>query len=172
MKPRCPSLFLSILPILFTIGLLSVQILVFNDFTPHIPLLLGVAFTCCIGIYLHYTWAQLEAGIFKVVSVALPSVAILVVVGCIISIWIASGTVPTLIYYGLKLLSPELFLAASMCLCAVVSVSLGTSWGTTATIGLALMGVGDGFGIPMYWTAGAVVSGARRSTTPPITWRG
>lgn len=160
MSPKTPSLLLSIIPILFTIILLSVQILFFNDFTPHIPLLFGIAFTCCIGAYLRHPWAKLEKGVFEVVSVALPSVAILVLVGCIIAIWIASGTVPTLIYYGLKLLSPEWFLAAVMCLCAVVSVSLGTSWGTTATIGLALMGVGEGFGIPMYWTAGAVVSGA------------
>jgi hypothetical protein len=78
----------------------------------------------------------------------------------IVGVWIASGTVPVLIFYGLKVLNPEVFLAAGMLLCAVVSVSLGTSWGTTGTIGLALMGIGSGFDIPMYWTAGAVVSGA------------
>jgi len=78
----------------------------------------------------------------------------------IVGVWIASGTVPTLIYYGLTLLSPEIFLAAAMVLCAVVSLSLGTSWGTVGTVGLALMGIGAGFDIPMYWTAGAVVSGA------------
>lgn len=99
--------------------------------------------------------------------------SILITVGMIVGIWIASGTVPTLIYYGLKILSPELFLAAGMVLCSIVSVSLGTSWGTVGTVGLALMGIGAGFGIPMYWTAGAVVSGAffgdksRPCRTPP-----
>ena len=78
----------------------------------------------------------------------------------IIGVWIASGTVPTLIYYGLTLLSPQIFLAAAMVLCSVVSLSLGTSWGTVGTVGLALMGIGAGFDIPVYWTAGAVVSGA------------
>ena len=91
---------------------------------------------------------------------ALPSVSVLITVGMIIGIWIASGTVPTIIYYGLKTLSPEIFLAADMIICAVVSVSLGTSWGSVGTVGLALMGIGEGFDIPMYWTAGAVVSGA------------
>jgi NhaC family Na+:H+ antiporter len=95
-----------------------------------------------------------------VINVSLPSVSVLIVVGMIIGVWIASGTVPTLIYYGLLILSPEIFLAAAMILCSVVSLSLGTSWGTVGTVGLALMGIGAGFGIPMYWTAGAVVSGA------------
>src|SRR5690606_31845719 len=85
---------------------------------------------------------------------------VLIVVGMIIGVWIASGTVPTLIYYGLLILTPEVFLAAAMVLCAVVSLSLGTSWGTVGTVGLALMGIGAGFDIPVYWTAGAVVSGA------------
>lgn len=111
-------------------------------------------------MYLGHDWHGIEDGIFHVIKISLPSVSVLITVGMIIGVWIASGTVPTLIYYGLKLLSPEIFLAAAMLLCAVVSVSLGTSWGTVGTVGLALMGIGAGFGIPAYWTAGAVVSGA------------
>ena len=84
----------------------------------------------------------------------------LMLVGMIVGIWIASGTVPLLLYYGLTLLDPKIFLAASMLLCAVISLSLGTSWGTVSTVGLALVGIGVGFDIPIYWTAGAVVSGA------------
>ena len=86
--------------------------------------------------------------------------SVLICVGMIIGVWIASGTVPTLIYYGLTLVSPQMFLAAAMLLCSVVSLALGTSWGTVGTVGLALMGIGSGFDIPAYWTAGAVVSGA------------
>jgi NhaC family Na+:H+ antiporter len=90
----------------------------------------------------------------------MPSIATLIVVGMLVSTWIASGTVPLLIYYGLELIDPAWFLAASMLLCSIVSLSIGTSWTTVGTIGLALIGIGTAFDIPVYWTAGAVVSGA------------
>jgi NhaC family Na+:H+ antiporter len=155
-----PSLSMALLPIVLTLAILGVQLFYFGDFTPHIPLAAGLAITALIGWFRGYRWDDIEDGALHVVRVGLPSIAILMTVGMIIGIWIASGTVPLLIYYGLKVLSPEIFLAAGMVLCAVVSVSLGTSWGTTGTVGLALMGIGSGFDIPMYWTAGAVVSGA------------
>src|SRR5690606_28836690 len=116
--------------------------------------------TALVGIKLGFDWRNIEKGVFHVIHVSLPSVSVLISVGMIIGGWSASGTVPTLIYYGLTILSPQIFLAAAMVLCAIVSLSLGTSWGTVGTVGLALMGIGAGFGIPMYWTAGAVVSGA------------
>lgn len=155
-----PSLLLALTPIVLTLAILGVQLFYFGDFTPHIPLAIGLAITALVGLKQGLSWAEIEKGAFHVIHVALPSVSVLITVGMIIGVWIASGTVPTLIYYGLKILSPEIFLAASMLLCAVVSVSLGTSWGTVGTVGLALMGIGAGFDIPMYWTAGAVVSGA------------
>jgi hypothetical protein len=155
-----PGLLLACLPIALTLVVLGVQLFYFEDFTPHIPLAIGLAITCAIGWLQGYRWKELEKGVFHVINVALPSVSVLIVVGMIIGVWIASGTVPTLIYYGLNLLSPQVFLAAAMLLCSIVSLALGTSWGTTGTVGLALMGIGEGFGIPMYWTAGAVVSGA------------
>lgn len=155
-----PSLLMALTPIVLTLMVLGVQLFYFKDFTPHIPIAIGLALTALVGLKEGLTWAEIEKGAFHVIHVALPSVSVLITVGMIIGVWIASGTVPTLIYYGLKVLSPELFLAASMILCAVVSVSLGTSWGTVGTVGLALMGIGSGFDIPMYWTAGAVVSGA------------
>jgi NhaC family Na+:H+ antiporter len=155
-----PSLPLAVLPVLLTLGLLALQLFYYNDFTPHIPLALGLAFTSLLGVLRGMKWMDIREGVFHVIHVSLPSLSVLIVVGMIIGVWIASGTVPTLIYYGLKLLNPSIFLAAAMGLCAVVSLSLGTSWGTVGTIGLALMGIGAGFGIPVYWTAGAVVSGA------------
>ncbi|WP_261842117.1 Na+/H+ antiporter NhaC [Aliamphritea ceti] len=155
-----PGLIMALLPIVLTLAILGIQLFYFGDFTPHIPLAIGLAITALIGWCRGYRWDDIEDGALHVVRVGLPSIAILMTVGMIVGIWIASGTVPLLIYYGLKILSPEIFLAASMLLCAVVSVSLGTSWGTTGTVGLALMGIGAGFDIPMYWTAGAVVSGA------------
>ena len=157
---RQPTLAIALVPVVLTLAILAVQLFYFGDFTPHIPLACGIAITALVGLALGHTWQDVEDGIFHVINVSLRSVSILIIVGMLIGIWIACGTVPTLIYYGLVLLSPETFLAAGMVLCAMVSVSLGTSWGTVGTVGLALMGIGAGFGIPPYWTAGAVVSGA------------
>lgn len=145
---------------LLTLGLLALQLFYYKDFTPHIPLVIGLAFTSLLGVLRGMKWPDIREGVFHVIHVSLPSLSVLIIVGMIIGVWIASGTVPTLIYYGLKLLNPSIFLAAAMALCAVVSLSLGTSWGTVGTVGLALMGIGAGFGIPVYWTAGAVVSGS------------
>jgi len=155
-----PSLLLALTPVVLTLLILGTQIFYFGVFEPHIPLAIGLAITGIVGVKVGLKWKDIEKGVFHVIHVALPSVSVLITVGMIIGIWIASGTVPTIIYYGLKGLSPEIFLAAGMIVCAVVSVSLGTSWGSVGTVGLALMGIGEGFGIPMYWTAGAVVSGS------------
>ncbi|HEY9539571.1 MAG TPA: Na+/H+ antiporter NhaC [Kiloniellaceae bacterium] len=155
-----PSLSLALMPVVLTLVVLGVQLFYFEDFTPHVPLAIGLAITGLVGIKLGFNWSSIENGVFHVIHVSLPSVSVLITVGMIIGVWIASGTVPTLIYYGLTILSPQIFLAAAMVLCSIVSLSLGTSWGTVGTVGLALMGIGAGFGIPMYWTAGAVVSGA------------
>ncbi|MEQ6248104.1 Na+/H+ antiporter NhaC [Sulfitobacter sp. HNIBRBA3233] len=155
-----PSLGLALVPILVTLGVLALQLFYYGNFVPHIPLAIGIAVTGVLGIYLGHDWDSIESGLFHVIRISLPAVSVLIVVGMIIGVWIASGTVPTLIYYGLLVLNPQIFLAAAMILCSVVSLSLGTSWGTVGTVGLALMGIGAGFDIPMYWTAGAVVSGA------------
>jgi NhaC family Na+:H+ antiporter len=155
-----PALPLALTPIVLTLLVLGIQLFYFGDFTPHIPLAIGLAITALVGIRLGLKWRDIEEGVFHVIHVSLPSVSVLICVGMIIGVWIASGTVPTLIYYGLTLLTPQIFLAAAMLLCAVVSLALGTSWGTVGTVGLALMGIGAGFDIPVYWTAGAVVSGA------------
>jgi len=155
-----PSLPLALVPIVLTLGVLGIQLFYYGDFTPHVPLAIGLAITAMIGWCQGYRWKDIEEGSLHVVSIGLQSIGILCVVGMIIGTWIASGTVPLMIYGGLKLLSPELFLAVAMLMCSVVSVSLGTSWGTVGTVGLALMGIGAGFDVPMYWTAGAVVSGA------------
>ena len=157
---RQPGLLLAVTPIVLTLAVLGLQLFYFGDFTPHIPLAIGIAICAVVGLTLGHDWKSIQTGAFHVIHVSLPSVSVLILVGMIIGVWIASGTVPTLIYYGLVLLDPKIFLAASLILCSVVSVSLGTSWGTVGTVGLALMGIGLGFDIPPYWTAGAVVSGA------------
>ena len=157
---KIPSLGIALIPIVLTIGLLGIQLFYYDDFTPHIALAIGFAITAIVGWSQGSRWKDIESGAFHVLHVAMPSIATLIVVGMLVSTWIASGTVPTLIYYGLELIDPQWFLAASMLLCAVVSVSIGTSWTTVGTVGLALIGIGSAFDIPVYWTAGAVVSGA------------
>ncbi len=155
-----PTLLMAVLPIVLTMSLLIVQLFVFDDFTPHVPLALGIAITAALAWTQGYRWPHMEAGIYHVVSVGLPSIAILMTVGMIIGVWILAGTVPVLIYYGLEILSPGIFLVATCLICAVISLATGTSWGTVGTVGLALMGIGEGLGIPAYLTGGAVVSGS------------
>ncbi|GGB88429.1 Na+/H+ antiporter NhaC [Marinobacterium zhoushanense] len=155
-----PSLAVALIPIVLTIALLGMQIFYYDDFTPHIALAIGFAITALVGWFQGYGWKHIEAGAFHVLHVAMPSIATLIVVGMLVSTWIASGTVPMLIYYGLELIDPSWFLAASMLLCSVVSLAIGSSWTTVGTVGLALIGIGAAFEIPVYWTAGAVVSGS------------
>ena len=155
-----PSLGMALLPIVLTIGLLAIQLFYYGDFTPHIPLALGAAIAAIFGWSRGYRWKEMEAGGFKLLHVAMPAVATLIVVGMLIGVLIASGTVPTLIYYGLEIISPQWFLAASMLMCSVVSLVVGSSWTTVGTVGLALMGIGIALEVPVYWTAGAIVSGA------------
>ena len=155
-----PSLPMALLPIAATMGLMLIQIVAFDEFIPHVPLALGIAITGLMGWYQGIRWWRMENGLYHVVHIGLQSVAILITVGMIIGTWILSGTVPLLIYYGLQLITPELFLLAAMLLTTVVSVAVGTSWGTVGTVGLALVGVGEGLGIPMHLTGGAIVSGA------------
>ncbi len=155
-----PTLTIALLPIIFTMGLMIFQIVAFEEFVPHVPLALSIAFTGALGWYRGIRWWRMENGLYHVVHIGLQSVAILITVGMIIGTWILSGTVPLLIYYGLLLITPELFLLTAMLLSAVVSMAVGTSWGTVGTVGLALVGIGEGLGIPMALTGGAIVSGA------------
>ena len=104
-QPVTPSLLLALTPVVLTLIILGTQIFYFGVFEPHIPLTLGLALTSLVGMYLGLTWVDIREGIFHVVHVALPSVSVLITVGMIIGVWIASGTVPTIIYYGLKALS-------------------------------------------------------------------
>lgn len=124
------------------------------------PLLILAAFyAAVIGRRLGYSYREMEKGITENLATSLPVIYILVCVGIVIGTWIYSGTVPYLIYLGLKLISPQLFLVAAFLITAIVSTATGTAWGSIATAGLALIGVAGEMGIPLGMAAGAIISG-------------
>ena len=96
MKKELPSLPLALLPVILTLGLLALQLFYYGDFTPHIPLAIGLAITALLGVLRGQTWLDIREGVFHVIHVSMPSLAVLIVVGMIIGTWIAAGTVPTL----------------------------------------------------------------------------
>ncbi|WP_299850893.1 Na+/H+ antiporter NhaC [uncultured Roseovarius sp.] len=126
----------------------------------HIPMLLGVVVASLVALRCGFTWTNIQNGMVRGITAAIPATIILIVVGILIGVWILGGVVPTLIYYGLKTISPAVFLPSTLIICALTSLATGTSWGTTGTVGVALMGIGAGLGFPLPIVAGAVLSGA------------
>lgn len=113
-----------------------------------------------LSLKLGYTYSELEEKALEAVQNGLKSIVIMLAVGTLIAVFTASGTVPTIIYYGIKIMSPKYYLLSALILCSIVSMCTGTSWGTMGTIGVALLGIGTGLGIPAGMTAGAVISGS------------
>ena len=144
------------------LGLIAVMMLGIVKFgaDPHIPMFIGVIIATIVSMTLGYKWSDIEGMMIDGISKAMQSMLILAIVGMMIGAWLLSGTIPTMIYYGLKLLSPKVFLVAALLICSITSLATGTSWGTMGTMGLALIGIGAGLGMPVGPTAGAVISGA------------
>lgn len=145
--------FLSIIAILI-IGIFVLKV------DLHVLLALGMFITILVAMKFGFTWDEIQAAMGKGISRALVAMFIFILIGMTIGSWIHAGTVPALIYYGLKILSPKVFLPAGLILCSLTSLATGTSWGTAGTVGLAMMGIGTGLGIPAPITAGMVISGA------------
>lgn len=149
----------AVIVFVFVITSILLSILVFES-SAHIPLVLSSAFAAGIGASSGFKWKDMEAGISDTIKASAPALLIMLIIGMIIGTWILAGIVPTMIYYGLKILSPSIFLLATCLICSVVSVVTGSSWSTMGTVGVALMGVGIGLGVPSGMTAGAIISGA------------
>ena len=156
---KLPSVPIALLPIAVLVIMALVSITVW-DIGMHIPLMSAVAVAVIVGRSLGYTWQDLEHSLVQGVSRALPAVFILFLIGTIIGTWIEGGLIPTIIYYGLTALSPAVFLPLACLVPAVVSLVLGTSLTTIATVGIAFMAIGEGMGFPPALVAGAVISGA------------
>jgi NhaC family Na+:H+ antiporter len=126
----------------------------------HMALLISALVAALFAIANGYKWAYLEKGVINNIGRSMQAILILFTVGILIGTWIAGGIVPALIYYGLMILSPGIFLVAACLICCIVSLSTGSSWTTAGTVGIALIGVGTGLGIPPAMAAGAIISGA------------
>lgn len=148
---------------LFSFGMLvlvmGVGIVVYGV-DPHMPMLVGVLFAALMALKIGYKWKETRSAMYDGIGQALQAVIILMLIGVLIGVWVLSGVVPSMIYYGLNLLSPSIFLVATVLICSVTSLATGTSWGTAGTIGIALIGISYGLGIPAPMTAGAIISGA------------
>ena len=133
--------------------------LVVLDLSPRLPLLLGSLVAAVIAIAHGYRIKDVILGMWQGIHRSLGAIVILLLIGVLMGVWITAGVVPAMVYYGLQLISPRLFLSSAMLVCAIISMALG-SWGTAGTVGLAFMGMAQAMGIPPAMTAGAVISGS------------
>ncbi len=154
-----PTLLVALIPVVSLIVFLSYAVLMLEE-SPHVPLVMAAVVAGIVGISLGFTWKELEDAFLEAIHMSMQACLILIIVGALIGVWILSGTVPAMIYYGLQIIHPSVFLAVSCLVCAIVSLATGSSWTTAGTIGVALLGIGLGLGIPAPITCGAIISGA------------
>ncbi len=163
-KKRTPTFIGSMIPIVVLVALLALNVMIYEDDATYganqIALLIAAAVAGVIGIINGYSWKKLQKGIVKSIKSALPALLILLLIGSLAGTWMISGVVPTMIYYGLEILNPTVFLVAACIVSAIVAMATGSSWSTIATVGLALLGIGTVLGIHQGLIAGAIISGA------------
>ncbi|WPR73513.1 Na+/H+ antiporter NhaC [Algoriphagus sp. NG3] len=162
---RTPKVTDALIPLIFLIVLLVLNIQVFGtdglSGSNQIVLILSSMVAALIAIFrLGYTWETLQEGILKSISAAMSSILILFLIGALAGTWLLSGIVPAMIYYGLQILNPTIFLVAACIVSAIVSVATGSSWTTVATVGVALLGIGKALGFEEGIIAGSIISGA------------
>ena len=165
-----PSLLLSISVLLVsalivTFGVVDVELEAGSHFglglPAQVPLLFAAIFAALVGaLYLKRSWSDLEKGMSGAIQVSIQAIVILVLVGCLVGSWIQSGVVATMIYYGLEVMTPRYFYLASLIISVVVAIATGCCWTTSSTVGVALIGISAGLGLPLPITAGFVISGA------------
>ena len=162
---KIPHPLVAIIPVVVLIGFLAVAITLFGSDSlsggSQIALLMGMAVCVCISMTVYRVpWKAFEQQIKSTIGEVSITLLILLCVGMLAGSWMVSGVVPTLIYYGVQIMSPQFFLLSSCVICALVSLLSGSSWTTIATIGVALLGIGQALGVSEAWTAGAIISGA------------
>ncbi|MEQ8204963.1 MAG: Na+/H+ antiporter NhaC [Woeseia sp.] len=159
-----PSMVDALIPVISLILMLALSVYLFGSDSSSGPnqivLTLGAAIAAIVAIRNGHTWPEILKAIVAGISTAMGAILILLSVGALIGTWLMAGTVPSLIYYGLELLSPQWFYAASLLICAIAALATGSSWTVAGTLGVALVGVALGLGLSPAITAGAIVSGA------------
>ncbi|MFW5757088.1 MAG: Na+/H+ antiporter NhaC [Bacteroidota bacterium] len=163
-KPRKPTLFQALIPVIFLTALISINVFVFGDDSlsgsNQIVLILSASVAAIVAVSLGHKWLDLRAGIVKSIGSAMTAILILLLIGSLAGTWLLGGIVPAMIYYGLQILNPTIFLFAACVVSAVVSLATGSSWSTVATLGIALLGIGRALGLPEGMIGGAIISGA------------
>ena len=158
------SIWEALLPVFALVGMLAYNVYVFGDDalsgSNQFILLLGGAVAAIVGFFNKVSYKQMLAEVAENIKSTTGALLILLMVGALSGTWLVSGIIPAMIYYGLQILNPTIFLAACVIICAIISIATGSSWTTAATVGIALVGIGEALGISMGMTAGAVLSGA------------
>ena len=154
----------ALIPVIALVGMLAYNVLVFKDDaiegSNQFILLLGGAVAAAVGFFNKVSYKQMLAEVAENVKSTTGALLILLMVGALAGTWLISGIIPAMIYYGLQILNPTIFLGACVVISAIISIATGSSWTTAATVGIALIGIGDALGISLGMTAGAVLSGA------------
>lgn len=160
-----PSWIVSLIPFIFLIAILVVVIKIFGADAlsggSQVALLMASGVVVAISmIFYKIPWKEFEEGITDNIKAVGSAILILLLIGAVAGSWMVSGVVPTMIYYGMKVIFPSIFLFASCAICALISIMTGSSWTTIATVGVALVGIGTAQGYEPGWIAGAIISGA------------
>ena len=163
-QPQQLTPLLALTPIIFLVALLTCSVYLFGPDSSYganqIALVLASCVAALVGRRIGVSWREAQAGIIDGIGVGLGPTLILLSVGMLIGTWILCGTVPAMIYYGVQVLNPGIFYAASAALCAIVAISIGSSWTVAGTLGIGLMGISGSFDLSPAITAGAIISGA------------
>ena len=127
-----------------------------------VSIMLGLTAAICVeglfGIYLGYSWDELEESAMKGIGRVNQTVIVMILIGMLIGVWISAGSVQTMLYYGVNLINPKAFLPIAFIICIITSIVTGTSWGTAGTMGIALIGIAQGLGVPVEMAAGAIIA--------------
>ncbi|MFR7990586.1 MAG: Na+/H+ antiporter NhaC [Anaerovoracaceae bacterium] len=149
-----------LLCVIFALGMVCYSVFLTDYGDAHMPMILAAAFTSAIAALNGWKWSVMEKGMLAGINRAMQANLILLTVGTLVSTWKAAGIIPSMIYYGLEILSPSIFLVTAALLCSIVSLAIGSSYTVAGTIGVAMIGIAIGLGVNPAMAAGAVVSGA------------
>lgn len=158
-QPRAPKMWEALLPVVAMMVFIIVGLLLW-ELEPHIPIVLASIVAALVATRLGYSWQAIVSGILDSIGRATEALIIVMIVGMLIGSWVLSGTMPAMVYHGLSLLTPGMFLPIGAILCAIVGLATGSSWTASGTVGVALMGIAVGLGINPAIAAGMVISGA------------